>query len=91
MNKDQDLIFEAYVNNNQVEQDDNDQFAPEEAAADDQVNEIEPLNSEEEESSKEIVDALKEIVSELKQLNQYADFISTGTRSKGFTGVGNVR
>ena len=42
MKTDQDLIFEAYINNNEVEQDDNDQFAPEEAAADDQLGEMEP-------------------------------------------------
>ena len=30
----------AYINNNEVEQDDNDQFAPEEAASDDQLGEM---------------------------------------------------
>jgi TATA-binding protein-associated factor Taf7 len=91
MNIDQDLIFEAYVNNNQeVEQDDNDQFTPEEAAADDQTNETQPLEDEENNELTSITKALQEIVAELKTLNQYADFITTGTRAQGFTGTGRT-
>lgn len=87
MKTDQDLIFEAYINNNEVEQDDNDQFAPEEAAADDQLGEMEPLDDEaEEDSVKEIAKQLGDIVDQLRTLNQYADFMTTGTRAQGFTG-----
>ena len=86
MKTDQDLIFEAYINN-EVEQDDNDQFAPEEAAADDQLGQMEPLDDESEEDSvKEIAKQLGEIVDQLRTLNQYADFMTTGTRAQGFTG-----
>jgi hypothetical protein len=88
MKTDQDLIFEAYVNNNEVEQDDNDQFTPQEASADDQANEIEPLEDEENPELVSITKALEAIVAELKTLNQYADFITTGTRAQGFTGTG---
>ncbi len=40
----------------------------------------------EEDSTKEIAKSLAEIVGELKTLNQYADFMSTGTRARGFAG-----
>ena len=40
----------------------------------------------EEDSTKDIANSLQAIVGELKTLNQYADFISTGSRIKGFTG-----
>ena len=56
MKTDQDLIFEAYINN-EVEQDDNDQFAPEEAAADDQLGEMEPLDGEDEENNLSKIEA----------------------------------
>ena len=90
MKTEQDLIFEAYLNNG-VEQDDNEQFTPQEGPVEDEVNEIEPLESDEEEATKEIVKALNEIVAELKTLNQYADFITTGTRAQGFTGTGKLQ
>ena len=67
------------------EEDDNDEYAPEEAPADDQLGEMEPLDDEaEEDNSADIVKALNEIVNELKLLNQYADYMTTGTRAKGF-------
>ena len=78
MKTDQDLIFEAYINNN-VEQDDNDQYAPEEAPADDQLD-----DEAEEDGVKEIAKHLGDIVDQLRTLNQYADFMTTGTRAKGF-------
>jgi hypothetical protein len=69
------------------EQDDNDQFAPEEAAADDQLGEMEPLDGENEENNLSKIEAsLEKIADELKTLNQYADFMTTGTRAQGFTG-----
>tara|TARA_A100000171_G_C2105044_1_gene131847 strand:- start:300 stop:767 length:468 start_codon:yes stop_codon:yes gene_type:complete len=72
------------------EEDNNDQYAPEEAPADDQLGGMEPLDTEgdeaEENSSEDIAKALQDIVGELKTLNQYADFMSTGTRAQGFTG-----
>jgi len=40
----------------------------------------------EEDSTKEIAKSLAEIVGELKTLNQYADFMTTGSRAQGFTG-----
>ena len=86
MKSEQDLIFEAYINNRgKVEQDDNDQYAPEEAPADDQLGNIEPLDDEaEEDGVKEIAKHLGDIVDQLRTLNQYADFMTTGTRAKGF-------
>tara|TARA_A100000172_G_scaffold3619_1_gene2190 strand:- start:11952 stop:12230 length:279 start_codon:yes stop_codon:yes gene_type:complete len=87
MKTDQDLIFEAYINNDEVEQDDNDEFAPEEAAADDQLGEMEPLDGENEENDLSKIEAsLERIADELKTLNQYADFMTTGTRAQGFAG-----
>jgi hypothetical protein len=86
--KDQDLIFEAYAET--LNEDNNDQYAPEEAPADDQLGGLEPLDTEgdeaEENASEDIAKALQDIVGELKTLNQYADFMTTGTRAQGFTG-----
>ena len=80
MKSEQDLIFEAYINNRgKVEQDDNDQYAPEEAPADDQLD-----DEAEEDGVKEIAKHLGDIVDQLRTLNQYADFMTTGTRAKGF-------
>ena len=66
------------------------EYDPEEAPADDQLGGLEPLDTEgdeaEENSSEDIAKALQDIVSELKTLNQYADFMTTGTRAQGFTG-----
>jgi|TARA_A100000172_G_C3033756_1_gene107710 hypothetical protein len=81
---DSKLIYEAYVN-----EDLNDQYAPEDAPADDQMDSFEPLEGEDEESdnnSASIARSLESIVGELKTLNQYVDFITTGTRAPGFTG-----
>ena len=80
MKSEQDLIFEAYINNRgEVEQDDNDQYATEEAPADDQLD-----DEAEEDGVKEIAKHLGDIVDQLRTLNQYADFMTTGTRAKGF-------
>lgn len=80
MKSEQDLIFEAYINNRgKVEQDDNDQYAPEEAPADDQLD-----DEAEEDAVKEIAKQLGDIVDELRTLNQYANFHTTGTRAKTF-------
>jgi hypothetical protein len=82
------MIHDAEVGT--LEEDDNDQYTPEDAPADDQLGGLEPLDTEgdeaEENSSEDIVKALQDIVGELKTLNQYADFMSTGTRAQGFTG-----
>jgi hypothetical protein len=68
------------------EEDENDQYEPEEAPEDDQLGEIEPLNAEEEENDLSGIEmSLERIADELKTLNQYADFMTTGTRGKGFT------
>ena len=40
----------------------------------------------EEDPTKDIAKSLQEIVGELKTLNQYADFMTTGTRTQGFAG-----
>ena len=88
MKTDQDLIFEAYMNgDSKVEQDDNDQFAPEEAS-NDQTNEIQPLEDEED-NVKEIAKQLGDIVDQLRTLNQYANVLTTGTRTQSFDKVGN--
>ena len=88
MKTDQDLIFEAYMNgDSKVEQDDNDQFAPEEAS-NDQTNEIQPLEDEED-NVKEIAKQLGDIVDQLRTLNQYANVIKNGTRTQSFDKVGN--
>ena len=88
MKTDQDLIFEAYMNgDSKVEQDDNDQFAPEEAS-NDQTNEIQPLEDEED-NVKEIAKQLGDIVDQLRTLNQYANGLTTGTRTQSFDKVGN--
>ena len=88
MKTDQDLIFEAYINgDSKVEQDDNDQFAPEEASSDDQTNEIEPLEDEEDSNIKEIAKQLGDIVDQLRTLNQYANVMTTGTRTQSFDKV----
>jgi hypothetical protein len=86
MKTEQDLIFEAYINNRgEVEQDDNDQYAPGEAPVEDQLGDVEPLDDEaEEDAVKEIAKQLGDIVDELRTLNQYANFYTTGTRAKTF-------
>ena len=77
------LIYEAYL-----KEDLNDQYAPEDAPADDQMDSFEPLEGEDEEyNTSNIEKALVDIVGELKTLNQYVDFLTTGTRAPGFTGV----
>jgi hypothetical protein len=95
---DTQLIAEAYTQevhlplkkaaeSEEYDQDDNDQYAPEEAAADDQLGQMEPLDGEDEEVDlTKIETALNNIADELKTLNSYADFMTTGTRGKGFTG-----
>lgn len=51
-----------------------------------EMEEEDEINENEEDQTKNIAKALQEIVAELKTLNQYADFISTGTRTQGFAG-----
>ena len=76
------LIYEAYL-----KEDLNDQYAPEDAPADDQMDSFEPLEGEDEENNLSKIEAsLEKIADELKTLNQYADFMTTGTRAQGFTG-----
>jgi len=69
------------------EDEENDQYEPEEAPEDDQLGGLEPLPGEDEENDLSKVEtALDRIADELRTLNQYADFMTTGTRARGFTG-----
>ena len=69
------------------EEDDNNQYTPENAPEDDQLGEMEPLAGEDEENDlSKIETSLERIADELKTLNQYADFMTTGTRAQGFAG-----
>ena len=99
-----DAALKKAAENEEYEQDDNDQYAPEEAPADDQLGEMEPLDDEDEERcpvtgklrKKEdeedendltsVESSLNDIANELKTLNQYVDFLTTGSRAQGFTG-----
>ena len=88
MNDEQKIIFERYISGKTiVEEDLNDKYAPEEAPEDDQLGQMEPLEDEdaEDNSGVEIAKSLEAIVKELKTLNQYVDFLTTGSRSPGFT------
>ena len=82
-----DAALKKAAENEEHEQDDNDQYAPEEAPADDQLGEMEPLDAEDSEEmvSRDIANSLEDVVGELKTLNQYVDFMTTGSRSPGFT------
>jgi hypothetical protein len=82
-----DAALKKAAENEEYEQDDNDQYALEEAPADDQLGEMQPLDDEDNEEmvSRDIANSLEDVVGELKTLNQYVDFMTTGSRSPGFT------
>jgi len=121
MNKDQNLIFEAYTKTLSEEWQKGTSKAPKgksfdmsrggapsgvDAASDGsggryrktrppsaqsnkthgEMEEEDGIEENEEDSTKNIAKSLQEIVGELKTLNQYADFMTTGTRTQGFAG-----
>tara|TARA_R110000796_G_scaffold244114_1_gene367047 strand:- start:487 stop:777 length:291 start_codon:yes stop_codon:yes gene_type:complete len=88
MNNEEKIIFERYLAGKTISEDVNDQYAPEEAPEDDQLGQMEPLDCEDNEDIAfgNIEQSLEAIVSELKTLNQYVDFMTTGSRAPGFVG-----
>lgn len=80
-----DAALKKAAENEEYEQDDNDQYAPEEAPEDDTL-EMQPFEDEESNLDVEKIEkALNDITDQLKLLNQYADFMATGKRASGFT------
>ena len=83
-----DVALEKALGKEESEQDDNDQYAPEEADSDDQLGAMEPLDNEEEEVDlSNIEKSLNNIGEELKILNQYAEIMTAETRAKAVAGT----
>ena len=88
MKDDAKLIFESYIASKTIKEDANDQYTPAEAPEDDQEGQLEPIGDEDNEdvTFSNIEQSLEAIVGELKTLNQYVDFMTTGSRAPGFVG-----
>ena len=93
MKDDIKLIFENYLKSKTLSEDNDEyQYAPDEAPEDDTLPTI-PLDGEDEEdlNVRKISDSLEAIANELKQLNTYVDFLATGTRARGFTAQDKIK
>ena len=83
-----DIALEKALGKEESEQDDNDQYAPEEADSDDQLGTMEPLDDENEEVDlSNIENSLNNIGEELKVLNQYAELMTAETRARAVAGT----